>query len=369
MSQSVSSAEPEKLFRYSDVATGIDHALVSESHRLAGRLGHFETRCTEPGYKVSVSHLADALRSHGSQSEYTDGWVRDVGKAFQLADGMRSGWRSPPVSPVERLVVLPALPGLAIALLLPILRVPDWLGRLFPTLPWFKPEAERVPTETWPRPEPEQEPPEPAPTSRLGELLEQAEHTPAPVESGFGELLKDQRLVHDVPAKSQGSLFGSAACSFTTVSMVLDYYHAQDEKHPTASPQELIDMRDAGDGTSGKGVALTKLTDELNDLGYEHITVKANASLQDLKDQVSDVPVIVTMGVGIVGPGTIKSDVPRAITGPGNTIHAMVVKGFSPDGKSVVVNDPWTGKELEYPVEQFEDMWARGGRGLYVIRP
>jgi len=369
MTQSISSAEPEKLFRYSDVATGIDHELISESSCLAGRLQHFEATCAEPGYSMSVSHLADALRSCGSESEYTDGWVRDVGKAFQIADWMWSGWRSFPSLPVGPLAVSSALSAFAAGMLLPMLRVPDWLGRLLSSLPWLRPGEQRMPTTTRPGQEPERVSSEPASTSRFGALLRQAERTPAPVKSRFGELLKEQHRVHDVPVKAQGNLYGNAACSLTSVSMVLDYYHTQDEKHRTVSPQELVGMLDKGDGTPGSGVSPSNLTDELGDLGYKNITERTHASLQYLMDQVKDVPVIVTVGVGLVGPGSTKSDVPRAITGPGNTIHAMVVKGFSPDGKTVVVNDPWTGKELQFPVEQFEDMWTRGSQGLYVIRP
>lgn len=94
MAQTISSAEPEKLFRYSDFGTQLDHELVSESYRLASRLQHFEAKCTEPGYRVSVGHLGDALRSYGSQSEYVDDWVRQVGGTFQMADWMQALDRS-----------------------------------------------------------------------------------------------------------------------------------------------------------------------------------------------------------------------------------------------------------------------------------
>ena len=86
MARSISSAEPEKLFRYSDFGMQLDHELVSESYRLASRLQRFEATCTEPGYQVRVSHLANVLRSYGGQSESTDGWVRQVGTGFQMAD-------------------------------------------------------------------------------------------------------------------------------------------------------------------------------------------------------------------------------------------------------------------------------------------
>jgi uncharacterized protein YvpB len=57
----------------------------------------------------------------------------------------------------------------------------------------------------------------------------------------------------------------------------------------------------------------------------------------------------------------------RRIQGPGDTIHAMVVKGCSPD--SIIVNDPWTGKELRFPQSTFEIMWKLGQNGMYMIRP
>ena len=79
-----SSAEPLKLFRYSDITTSIDHDLLSESWRLAGVLQRFEATCTE--YRVPVAALADQLRNHVSGAEDTDVWVRQVGMAFKLAD-------------------------------------------------------------------------------------------------------------------------------------------------------------------------------------------------------------------------------------------------------------------------------------------
>jgi len=174
-------------------------------------------------------------------------------------------------------------------------------------------------------------------------------------------------LLYDVPAESQGSLYGSAACSPTSASMVLDYFHNQDPRNQTIAPDKLISMMDKGDGTPGQGVSLSNLTDELNGLGYNHITTQVNARLDDLKNQLKSGPVIVTAGVKIVGPGSVTSDVPRAVTGPGSVMHAMVVKGISAD--TVLVNDPWSGSEMQIPVETFNQMWSSGSNGLYAIRP
>ncbi len=38
--------------------------------------------------------------------------------------------------------------------------------------------------------------------------------------------------------------------------------------------------------------------------------------------------------------------------------HALVVKGFGKD--TVVVNDPWSGKELQIPDATFTQMWSGG---------
>jgi len=174
-------------------------------------------------------------------------------------------------------------------------------------------------------------------------------------------------ILYDVPTESQGNLYGSAACSPTSASMVLEYFHNKDSSNQTIAPDKLISMMDKGDGTPGQGVSLSNLTDELNGLGYNHITTQVNASMDDLKSQLQSGPVIVTAGVKIVGPGTVTSDVPRAVTGPGSVIHAMVVKGISAD--TVVVNDPWSGSEMQIPAGTFSQMWSNGSNGMYSIRP
>lgn len=174
-------------------------------------------------------------------------------------------------------------------------------------------------------------------------------------------------ILYDVPTESQGDLYGSAACSPTSASMVLEYFHNKDSSNQTIAPDKLIAMMDKGDGTPGAGISLSNLTDELNDLGYRNITTQVNASMDDLKIQLQSGPVIVTAGAKIVGPGSITSDVPRAVTGPGSVIHAMVVKGVSAD--TVVVNDPWSGSEMQISTDTFNQMWSNGSNGLYAIRP
>lgn len=176
MARSISSAEPEKLFRYSDTGMRLDHDLVSEASLLASRLQHFEDTCREPGYRVSASHLAGGLRSHGSQSETIDGWVRLVGKGFQMADRIWVGVgrfqefiiRQIPGSHVQLIRPLPMpFPKLGMLIRLrpvlpPKLHVPDWLVGIIPLLSWL------VPAQVLPAPgvsqEPGRTPLEPAPT-------------------------------------------------------------------------------------------------------------------------------------------------------------------------------------------------------------
>lgn len=171
----------------------------------------------------------------------------------------------------------------------------------------------------------------------------------------------------NVPIKSQGSLYKNAGCSLVSVSMVLDYYHAQNSANRTASAEEILSMLDQGDGIPGKGISLSKLTDELGELGYRNVTPKVGADYDVLRDATKDGPVIVIAGVRIVGPGTVNSEVPRAIVGSGNTIHAMVVTGVGEN--QVNINDPWSGQQMKMTRGDFEKMWIRGQNSYYSIRP
>ena len=122
-----SSAEPDKLFRYSDVTLYLDGEVKAESGRLRVSLTHFESECREPTFRLGVSHYAGLLGSYGSECETIDSWVRRVGAGFQAADsaGFRSlvwefikeqTWRLP-------LKVIPSLP-----LFLDLIdELPDWL--------------------------------------------------------------------------------------------------------------------------------------------------------------------------------------------------------------------------------------------------
>jgi uncharacterized protein YgiM (DUF1202 family) len=165
----------------------------------------------------------------------------------------------------------------------------------------------------------------------------------------------------------QGDLYGNAACSPTCACMLLDYYHTLDPSNRTVTPAELIDMLDPGDGDPGTGMSLSKVTDELESLGYKHISQKVHASLADLRSEVVNGPFIVTVGVKLSGPGMASAGVSRIIQGPGHTLHAMVLKGISEN--NVVVNDPWSGSELVFSLDAFGSMWKLGLNGMYMIRP
>lgn len=210
--------------------------------------------------------------------------------------------------------------------------------------------------------------------TRLGELLEKSpieqqdiHATPTQEDIAASQLATSQaansayKAYYDVPVKSQGSLYGAAACAPTSISMVLDYFHNQDSSHATASPEALIKMLDLGDGTEGKGIFLHLMNDDLGELGYHDITVKAEASLEELTSHLNDGPVIITAGVKLIGGQN------RDIQQAGNTVHAMVLKALNAD--SVVLNDPWSGIEKTFSREIFDQMWKNGQNGIYVIRP
>lgn len=143
-----SSAEPEKLFRYSDVTLTLDHEVKSESTRLAGTLGHFEAACREPGFRLSVGHLASALSSYGGECETVGSWVRRVGTGFLAAD---SGGFTAILLQTVRWRPWHAPLSLAVWLGSKMLAAPSWLSDVVRTLPWI---ASRPAPVVTPAPEP-----------------------------------------------------------------------------------------------------------------------------------------------------------------------------------------------------------------------
>ncbi len=165
--------------------------------------------------------------------------------------------------------------------------------------------------------------------------------------------------VYDISPKAQGQLYGNRACLPTSISMVLDYYHAKDPKNVTASPADLIKMLDSGDGTPQTGIGLDRLNDDLSELNYRS-TVKVS-NMEGLKSILNNGPVVVNTQVGLLSRPN------RDIIPNGSYNHAILVKGI--DDKSVIVNDPWSGKEKTIPLATFEKIWKKGGNYVIVIRP
>jgi hypothetical protein len=167
-----------------------------------------------------------------------------------------------------------------------------------------------------------------------------------------------------VPVLSQGTLYGSAACFPTSVAMVTGYFHNQDANDPALAANDLIKSMDNGDGTYGVGIGLDKLNDEIDSMGYQSPEIKVNANIDDLKSALDTGPVIVNTGVKVTSVDGV-----RGIGGAGNTNHAMVVKGISADGTQVKVNDPWSGKEIDYSTDDFNKIWNKGQNIIVSIRP
>lgn len=170
-------------------------------------------------------------------------------------------------------------------------------------------------------------------------------------------------VFHDVPIKSQEDYLNGTACVPATVSMVLDYYNQVDPAFITQSIPYFIATLDEGDITEGYGISVNKIIDELRDIGYSN-TFYLNGSkinLNTLVEYLKEGPVIVQTGLEL-------GQNPRRIIGLGDTQHALVLKGISEDGRMVIVNDPWSGAELEFSLARFADMWNKGHNIALIIR-
>lgn len=212
-----------------------------------------------------------------------------------------------------------------------------------------KPPTQTPPVE--PAPEPPQQPaqPEVPPTATPSA---QPNTSPA---NGYD-------VSYDIPAKSQGALYGSAACLPTSMSMVTDYYHAKDASLQAVTPKQLVDMLDPGDGTStgsSPGIGLDRLNDDLAEIGYQSNVQPG--SMDDLTSKLKEGPVIINAGVSLI------SNPARDIQNAGSVNHAMLVKAINND--SVVLNDPWSGMEKTFTRATFEKMWKNGQNYMIIVRP
>jgi predicted double-glycine peptidase len=151
---------------------------------------------------------------------------------------------------------------------------------------------------------------------------------------------------HDVPAISQQDLTYNGretdyGCAPTAVSMVTEYWHAQDSSNETRSAQELLDANVEQGVFKGTGMSITNIHDELSALGYETKDY-ADADLETLKREVAKGPVVAVVKLGM---------------GTEGTPHSVVVTGIS-ENNEVRVNDPWDGESRTYRWETFSRSWS-----------
>ena len=183
----------------------------------------------------------------------------------------------------------------------------------------------------------------------------------------FSPVSEDKKIrmkcTFNVPEKSQGDWLNGKACLPTTVSMVLDYFHYGNPALPTATISQFVANLDPGDITPGNGIYVKDIIDELQDLGYQNsfYMMTPTMTINRLKIYLIDGPVIVQLGVEL-------GHNPRRILGVGDHQHAAVLLGFSLDGQAAFVNDPWSGSQVELPVEVFLDMWTYGYNVALMIR-
>ena len=170
-------------------------------------------------------------------------------------------------------------------------------------------------------------------------------------------------ILYDVPVKAQGNLLNGIACVPTSVSMVLDYYHHSNSDLQSATISQFIADLNPGDIKPGVGISVSDIIDNLKAIGYHNSFYKIAPliNLSDLKFYLQDGPVIVQTGVDL-------GHNPRRILGAGTEQHALVLRGFSPDGQTVYVNDPWSGSQLEFQLADFLDMWNNGHNIALMIR-
>lgn len=172
--------------------------------------------------------------------------------------------------------------------------------------------------------------------------------------SKLGEIMNKEEADWwiDVPIKSQiGLKYKDSStgygCVPTSASMVLEYWHQQDEKHVTLSPQDIVNINIEQHDFSAKGMSINKLGSELENIGYSFNTIYEGNSgdvsvIEALKNAVKEGPVVANVRTGLSTTGYP---------------HAVVVTGISADNQ-VRINDPLTGKSSVYTWEEFDRSWG-----------
>jgi len=205
-------------------------------------------------------------------------------------------------------------------------------------------------------------PPGKVPNTPSETLPEETVNPPAaPVELPTTSESSQAGPPYNVPIKNQSGLTVNGhptgyGCTPTSASMVMEYWHSQDEKNPVLSPQEIIDLNKEQTDTAYPnenqfkrvgGMGLDDLEDDLERSGYEvNIYTGKEGEPEEqtrlLKESLNSGPVLV-----------------NARTGMGETgiAHTVVVTGISADG-TVQINDPLTGEATEYSWEAFDKSWG-----------
>lgn len=137
------SADPKLLDQFAEQCDNQDEALVHSANRLIRILEHFESRCTEPGIRVSASGLATELKNYSNSNLECNNQVRLVGDQFAKADG-QSLWLAMGLGPLQyweanRLMsVLKDYLRYKFPIFLIIMRSPAWLVNLITPTSWIK---------------------------------------------------------------------------------------------------------------------------------------------------------------------------------------------------------------------------------------
>lgn len=189
-----------------------------------------------------------------------------------------------------------------------------------------------------------------ATTGGFGKLLEGTVQEKQPEEKTDEKVTQQDETSEwwlDVPAQSQQGLNLNGkptafACTPTSTSMVLDYWHNKDSKNQTMSAQKLIDLNAKEGEFSSTGMSASDMHDEIKNLGYSVAEDHTNSDLDDLKNAVAQGPVIAVVKLGMKTTGTN---------------HAVVVTGISSENQ-VRINDPWDGKSKTYSWDEFSKSWG-----------